>query len=203
MHSQFVTFNFDSAVMENKPSLTTNALLAYCYTSREAAQKVVDQLNHHSDFPHTVEVEAYENDTRFRVRVYERQFEIAPCRLLDEHGSPVSEYDSPNGVEFERCEPDDFHLVCWSLYEIQEDGRREWMRDRPTKAEIEKDLDNAIEETRDKPDRYVGDLAGERRFKEQGITRNEGNGDEERPDPNDCAECARSFGPWYTGPCEH
>lgn len=24
-----------------------------------------------------------------------------------------------------------------------------------------------------------------------------------RPDPNDCAECARSFGPWYTGECEH
>lgn len=25
----------------------------------------------------------------------------------------------------------------------------------------------------------------------------------ERPDPNDCAECARSHGPHYSGPCEH
>jgi hypothetical protein len=25
----------------------------------------------------------------------------------------------------------------------------------------------------------------------------------ERPDPNDCAECARSNGPHYTGRCEH
>lgn len=24
-----------------------------------------------------------------------------------------------------------------------------------------------------------------------------------RPDPNDCAECARSFGPHYTGECDH
>ena len=27
--------------------------------------------------------------------------------------------------------------------------------------------------------------------------------DDERDDPNDCAECARSNGPWYTGRCEH
>lgn len=26
---------------------------------------------------------------------------------------------------------------------------------------------------------------------------------EERDDPNACAECARSNGPWYTGECEH
>ena len=24
-----------------------------------------------------------------------------------------------------------------------------------------------------------------------------------RPLPNNCAECARSFGPWYRGDCEH
>jgi len=29
------------------------------------------------------------------------------------------------------------------------------------------------------------------------------NGDVEPSDPNDCAECARSRGPHYRGPCEH
>lgn len=28
-------------------------------------------------------------------------------------------------------------------------------------------------------------------------------GTEHRSDPNNCAECARSFGPWYAGECEH
>lgn len=27
--------------------------------------------------------------------------------------------------------------------------------------------------------------------------------DEDAPDPNDCPECARSYGPHYAGPCEH
>ena len=26
---------------------------------------------------------------------------------------------------------------------------------------------------------------------------------EDEKDPNDCPECGRSFGPNYTGPCEH
>jgi hypothetical protein len=26
---------------------------------------------------------------------------------------------------------------------------------------------------------------------------------EDEDDPNDCAECARSYGPHYLGPCEH
>lgn len=27
--------------------------------------------------------------------------------------------------------------------------------------------------------------------------------EDENRDQNDCAECARSYGPWYSGDCEH
>lgn len=27
--------------------------------------------------------------------------------------------------------------------------------------------------------------------------------EDEREDPNDCAECARSYGPWFSGACVH
>lgn len=201
---QYVTFNLNAEAGTNSPALTTNEALAYTYGSFDAADTARDKLKS-SGFGQQFQIEQYRPHT-FRLKVGpERQFEIHPCVLLDSAGDELDDYTDERGVSFQRTEENDPHIVCWSLYERNEDGTVEWLRDfqgEDAKAQAELALAEGIEVVNENPDRWLGSLPGDSAMKSRGITRDEGNDEEER-DPNDCAECARSFGPHYTGKCDH
>jgi hypothetical protein len=58
-----------------------------------------------------------------------QSYEMHPCKLLDKDGEPVKNYFSPLGVDFVKCEEDDYDLICWSIYGRTEKGQLEHIAD--------------------------------------------------------------------------